>query len=464
MSGKITKIISIYENILSSIDCKVSEDGRVVHNVGVEDTIVSIKTANPDERKPLYLPTTDNLSIKDIDGIFFHPLADTVTRGESPVIQWLKQMFILKIALATAEIGRTILTVAARGNPMDMPSDQLEVISRVSSGKDVKEQILERWTKMILAATGSPTGPLVSIYIKRDAIDTTSTEIDSDRRTFKRAAVVSMPLLKILRKSRVEKEGKILGVDFAGYELEILERLFNEMFPDGILDSTYSVFSNTVYAPSFTVLIQAFAKILASLQKIRDKFANQLPEEGPSKINTSWVIDIADFPQYTGIIPDLDGNNSPSRAPDRGMANIDGDYIGDKEREDSRRYREAESRRGQDRGRDRDRDRDNDRHRGRSSGGLKTVKEVEEEQKSDRLYASNQDEINIRHRMNSYGDGNDIAEQLRRDRSRDRDDRGRDRDRDRDRDRGRSRRRYDDDDDYDDRRSGYHQPLRRRRY
>ena len=207
-----------------------------------------------------------------------------------------------------------------------------------------------------------------------------------------------------------------------------------------------------------------FAKILASLQKIRDKFANQLPEEGPSKINTSWVIDIADFPQYTGIIPDLDGNNSPSRAPDRGMANIDGDYIGDKEREDSRRYREAESRRGQDRGRDRDRDRDNDRHRGRSSGGLKTVKEVEEEQKSDRLYASNQDEINIRHRMNSYGDGNDIAEQLRRDRSRDRDDRGRDRDRDRDRDRGRSRRRYDDDDDYDDRRSGYHQPLRRRRY
>ena len=301
-------ILSFYTELLGSLNITPANppDGALSFSLGGTDPVpllIGRVPSDPNSGKQLVLPTEHNLG-KVADGtfVYFHPLSENVARGDSDVINWLKNAMTLAINAAVSEIGTTLINVGA--NPdlaLKLTGEQVEIACQLSGGESIKDKLAVKLRKLLVASSDNANVSLVSIYLKRDAKQYGSEKV------WQRAAKVSFPLISEINKKHIQGDTNIMGIDFAKYEVKILCNLFNILFPDNTETDYYSVFDNPINSPSFVVLVNAFAKIAARLAKVRRTFANHMIENG-SKINADWLPTVSDIPRFVGVIPNLEGN------------------------------------------------------------------------------------------------------------------------------------------------------------
>lgn len=283
-----TTLTTVYENILKSLGCEISDD-RVYYPSGIEMKPLKV------DGLEVVIPTKEmrrSANFKDYQA--FHPLSESITLGESPVIKRFKDVVVhhLNSALGVALID--ILGVCVDKNRHSTLSpDQLELMAEIP---EVDQKTVDLFRTLMSKVVPGGEYQLITIYLKRKA------EINGH--TYNRGAMIAFPLIQELAKPDCKQ---VFGVDIRKKDRATLRALFEWILP-GASTELYSRGSNSDVAPYFDCLLKTFILVQEYINNGIKTFASHAELGNDLITPMDWVDDVADLTKYVGHIPPMVGN------------------------------------------------------------------------------------------------------------------------------------------------------------
>lgn len=280
------KILSFYEKSLSSLGVYFENDmGYTIHR---EERI----PATIDGRR-LVMPTREILNGAKWDTQFpFHPLSESLVRGESECLQYIRERILRKlgatIGILLYEI--TSLAVDASRHPQLTP-EQLSVLSELGKVDDRTATDID---KLVTACAKKGNGTFVNIYLRRDG--------HSHGTSYRRLAVTTFPVFEQLA------EGTAMGVTLRVADKKFLKNVLEMIIPDIGERDQYSVGSNSDTGPYLEALLRAYAKVMDPLNSRVWLFRKHLGEMASLRSPTDWLAGWDDAMEQASLIPPLPGN------------------------------------------------------------------------------------------------------------------------------------------------------------
>lgn len=298
------ELLEFYRKFLENgLGRTIDEDGTINLEVPSKDNPQKV-IVRPDvvKEKRLVLPTEKRLrgNTASWEGfIAFHPLCESLARGESPVLQWTRETVVKRLNMI---VGMCLLELAqiAASNDKELSPDMARVLSPL---KDMKADSPEHFSELIAKAIQASPSALVNIYLKRDG--------KLEDQNYRRVATVSFPLLEKL----MENEDKIHGVKLRKADRKNLIELYNIVFPRAEIEHSYSTGSNTDVAPYFTALLTAFELLVRSTNAIIGTFSTVSRDLAARRIDISFTDLYQAACQKYMSIPQLEGNVGDTDTP-----------------------------------------------------------------------------------------------------------------------------------------------------
>lgn len=270
-------LLSHYEALLNSLSLYITENGQVYSKKRGSD--VQIPTII--ENRRLTLPTEDMLRAPDWENmIFFHPFSESVVRGESEMVTWLKERMTFRLT-ATLSIMITKLTEYAAIGDMQtkLTTDQLNTLQTFG---DADEKTIESVGSLIEAVIQGK-GQLIHFYLRHSG--------KGGDKTARRFAKVTFPIYKELTE---DGNGKIYGVNLRVKDRKFLKNVLEYIFDKIATEDAYSYGSNSEIAPYYHALINAYAKVGIPVSSRIYLFRGPLKEIMESRIHTDGWLDTFD--------------------------------------------------------------------------------------------------------------------------------------------------------------------------
>ncbi len=246
---------------MATANLVVTSDNLVSGRLGKQAHPVLIKG------KRLALPTQEHLANPDKSAIvLFHPLAESITRGESEVLEKYRSLLMLRFNMVAAELMAQLLSIAiSQDEHAKLSPDQSEFLSKV---KTVDAKTYDLFKKILGAMPADQAARrIVGIFLKKTG------SVGGKRH--KRVGVVSFPLYQELK-----REGSdIWGIKCRVKDKESLIALMEFMFPQIEVEGSYNRGSDSDVAPNLDALMQAALAIVLPLNDITSTFENQLGDE-----------------------------------------------------------------------------------------------------------------------------------------------------------------------------------------
>lgn len=231
--------------------------------------------------------------------IAFHPLCESLARGESPVLQWTKETVVKRLNMI---VGICLLELAqiAASSDKELSPDMARVLLPL---KDMKADSPEHFSEVIAKAIQASPSALVNIYLKRDG--------KIGDQNYRRVATVSFPLLEKL----MGNDEKVHGVKLRKADRKNLIELYKIVFPKADVEHSYSTGSNNDVAPYFTALITAFEMLIRSTNAIIDTFSTVSLDLAARRVDIGFMdLYQAACHKYMSI-PQLEGNVGDTDTP-----------------------------------------------------------------------------------------------------------------------------------------------------
>lgn len=295
------ELIPLYKSILEASGLVVDKEGLVSMELGGD--------LHPAEcqNKRLALPTGERLRSGEWQGLQpFHPIAENIYRGESPVLKKLRAIINFRVASIISCLLTELIEIAANTDyHSKLSPTQSEYLTLVSN---VDAKTVGAFEKVL--SKMSPTGEhrLTSIYLKRGGT------LKGEK--FSRLAVASFPITDEFG----NKEHTLFGVKVRAKDQKAFENLFDFLLPHAHSIESYSVGSNAMTAPYLHALLLSFAKIAKQLNKVTHKFRKHLDNPEALHINLDWVDSLDDLSVYRDLIPTLSGNEGEPMVGEEGKA------------------------------------------------------------------------------------------------------------------------------------------------
>ena len=301
------QLTSAYEKLLASL-CLTHSDGFV--QFGNPPMPVTC------EGRRLVIPTHDVLrTLSNQTQIAFHPLSESIVRGESPVLSFLRNLIMVRLNNSIIELAVRLLAIAM---------DNTRHSNLTPKGKALLRRIPEiapdchdQFKKICDILDPNGNNKLLNIFIKRAA--------NIDGESVKRAAIVNFPLLKELSSKGDKVYSKTIKSKNKAVIADLLRFILDEDGDETI--SCYSQGSNSSTAPSFQCLVKTYAKLAKRINEVADIYSKELKtlikdEQDCLSLITiplDWDGLFDDLGVYNGLIPSLDGNegvagNKPEEA------------------------------------------------------------------------------------------------------------------------------------------------------
>lgn len=299
-----SKILEFYSEVLATL--MVNEDdesGALFYQVSGESPKTQIVVGD----KLLRLPRAEYMREPNDDYIYFHPLGEDTSLGESPVFQQLLNLVIAKLTLSLMSVPSTIIQIGnlhSTGADVNgkLTSKQVEIIAAISGTDNLNDKIADKFSKVVAAASKDPTTRPIKITIRRNA------KRYGESTVYRRAAIVTFPLFTEIVKKSTLGEDTIHGQKFSKYEMRLMINIYKTLFPNCDVEDHYSVFSDSPHAPNFTALMLAYADLTRPLSKIVRAFEKYLPDYDNADVGDDWILSIAKIPEYASVIPTARGN------------------------------------------------------------------------------------------------------------------------------------------------------------
>lgn len=271
-------LLSHYENLLNALSLYVDANGHVYSKKRGKDTPIPTVLEN----RRLTLPTEEMLKNPDWEStIFFHPFSESVVRGESEMVTWLKDRMTYRLT-ATLSIMITKLTeIAAIGDlQTKLTTDQLNTLQTFG---DADEKTIENIGSIIEAVTMDNSYQLIHFYLRHSG--------KGGDKSSRRFAKVTFPIYTELT---TEGATKIFGVNLRVKDRKFLKNVLEYIFDKIGTEDAYSYGSNSETAPYYHALINAFAKVAVPLSSRIYLFRGPLKDIVNSRIHTDGWLDTFD--------------------------------------------------------------------------------------------------------------------------------------------------------------------------
>lgn len=299
-------LIEFYKQLLESLGCIVDKSGLVSRNINdsVKPYFVKIDTPNGEIEKRLCLPTDRFLADPDWDSMCpFHPLGESIVKGESVIIRELRKMISFRITELFSILSIDLMEIAADKTKQKKlsPTVAKEFLSKIPNAT---EKTLNNLSKIIRSLQMYGEKKLNTIYLKRGG---SLRSLDGKSRTYSRVSRIAFPLLEEVNKD--EKE--IYEVKLSSAEKSDIKNLINFIIPDYDIDTKYCFGSDSDYAPNFHSLCGLFVNVISQFNAIVTMFGKTLDPDNELKIDISWKSQLNDevFAAYHSKIPPLPYND-----------------------------------------------------------------------------------------------------------------------------------------------------------
>lgn len=289
----------LYKSILESLDMAVDDAGLISRVFDGE--------AIPAEcqGKRLALPTPERIRSGNWEGLQpFHPVSESVTRGESPVIKRLRLFVNLRLTETICELMQNLVEIAADSDAHGkLDPNQAEFLTRAP---DANQHTVDDFEKVLRKASTSGPNRIVSVYLKRGG------QLKGTKHS--RLAVASFPVTDEFGDDKV-----IFGHTFRSKKnARAFQQIFDYLLPNAKDVEAYSYGSDSMTAPYFHALMMAYVKVAKQLNKTIRLFKKHLDDAKELMIDVSWAKHMDNLAEYRDLIPTLSGNEGEPVAGDDG--------------------------------------------------------------------------------------------------------------------------------------------------
>jgi len=285
-------LIRLYESVLAAAGLVANKEGLISMDL---DGIHTPCTVGKDPAKRLVLPLPEVLANPNWQTtIAFHPMSESLLRGESEVLRKLKALLMVRILGVTTELATQLMAIAVNVDAQKKLSpDQHEFLSLVGA---VSENTFKDLTK-IIESLGIDKNQLCHMYLKRAG--------QWKGKGYSRVAVTTFPLIEQL--GTQGKEVFTFSLH-SQKNKKAIKALFDYILPEAENVDKYSFGTNSDVAPYFHAMMSSFAKIAKQLNSITRKFKKHLDDADKLLINVEFDKELNDLNKFRDLIPSLSGN------------------------------------------------------------------------------------------------------------------------------------------------------------
>lgn len=250
-------IFDFYSGLIQTAGLEIDDDFFVVHK------------AESDKKKPenvmvmnkkLVLPFPGHLKNPDPDNnVFFHPLCEQITRGESEVFAFLKRAVTMRLIMSVTALGAGLIRLHTDINQQkNMSIQQIEFIKGLV---DAEDKTIGLWTTFIWgnikANPHDSTHWPLRLYLKQNG--------RFDNKSYQRVCSVAFPLFeRLLTGEEMHKPGT--DQKYPAKVYKAFRQIATAIFPE--IEAEFSEAYNSGYADTFAPNLLAF---LMSVKKIADR-------------------------------------------------------------------------------------------------------------------------------------------------------------------------------------------------
>lgn len=293
-------LVQNYKRALESTGAVEDTDGLLYFTYLDEDNVLQ-KTPLTVVDKPLVLPHKENLVSSRLEEVvLFHPLSESVIRGESEVLQRLRVLFGVRFKTVVSTLAGWMVDQAVDPKAAKRFSPKQKAFFDILADSTTNTATALR--KIIEAGFGGdPSHSMLNVYLRR-----TGATYEGQKVT--RAAVVSFPFMEA--KETKNKKQVWCGVEVSQKDMRMITALFEYLIP-GCEDprEAYNAGSNDTQAPYFDCLIHTFAKLMENLNYIIDLLGDKFEAGKHLRTDLSWVQEFEPLSQYRGQIPPMPYND-----------------------------------------------------------------------------------------------------------------------------------------------------------
>lgn len=262
-------IIDLYKSIL---DC-----GSLTTN---DEGFVSVKHNNNPvlvDGKRLVLPIHKQLSSGGWDSkMVFHPLSESVLRGESEIITKMRSVFNIRLNSTFAAIGVNLLSIiASTDDHKKLNPEQSELLSAIS---EVDKSTLDSFVKIMTNVIKDSTEKgFIHIFLKRGGI--------INGKKFSRVGVVTFPFYEELQK----QQETYYGVKLRSKDRIVFIQLCEYMLPNLNVAEHYNYGSESRIAPYLDALMGTVLGIASKFNDILETYSKEIDDSEMLVFNADWV-------------------------------------------------------------------------------------------------------------------------------------------------------------------------------
>lgn len=313
------KVINFYEAILAAVDVHMDQSGDLYLDGG-EDGKIAVPIAD----RVLVMPLTEVLSASPWDTkVAFNPIAESLSKGESPVLRRLRFLMMNRIATTMSVLVSNFIKLGASPKLHDALSpEQASVLKLMSKATD---KTVSYWTRITRKFELTGDFKPVHLFIKKKG--------RIKRTSYNRVCTVEFP---VAEEANNEDKKSIFGVTQNIADKTIVLDLLEFILPGCTNDAmeTYGAGTNAVIAPNMVALLTAFYKVYSRLNEVMELYSDVIDCEGLIK-DLTWFDTMDDVETFRDLIMVREGNDgddlvvakkenpaeavSASEAPKRGL-------------------------------------------------------------------------------------------------------------------------------------------------
>ena len=302
MSIAVNDLAGAYRNLLASINVEPQSDDLLVQSLDGVDKQVMV------EGKPLALPTNDIVNNYSDSLVVFHPLCENMLLGESPVLQELRALIMDFLNDSILRIVDAVLSIAIDEDLMATLSPTQIEFMRSASGADATS--LKNWRAVMRRAESrASSNRVMTIFLKRGA------ELENE--TYKRVAIVNFNLYQELTDGKLS----VFGAKLRKADTKVYTKILEAIFEDIYIVDKYSVGSNSMTAPYFEALINAYHGVLKTMNGPTWNLRKPIEQSTGTRLHVKddFMESFKDLMKYRDVLPTMplnDGDRQSRREED----------------------------------------------------------------------------------------------------------------------------------------------------